>query len=123
MLSNALHHHLKEFNYGKVSWNYYVLIREGQEWPNTNKSSIATYRNGNPKAIVASSVDNKTNLIFNSTGEAARHFGWKPPTLAMHIFRNGTKPYRNWIFRFIDDTSLLRDRTLVDVEKQSPTCQ
>jgi hypothetical protein len=109
---SLIHHYLQPNNYGKVSWNYYILIREGQEWPKTDKSMIGTYRNGVAKDIVASKVDKSLSLIFESMGEAARYLNIIPGTLRMHILRHGIKPFRGWIFRFIDDESLIQGEAL-----------
>jgi len=105
-----IHHYLKPFNYGKVSWKHYVLIREGDVWPETNESAIGKYRNGTAKSVVASNGND--NIIFNSLGDAARHFGWKPATLTMHLLRNGQKPYHDWVFRFSDDECFKQGKVL-----------
>ncbi len=101
-----IHHYLKPQNYGKVSWIYYVLIREGQEWPKTDKNMIGKFRNGTAKALIATKLENNSSLVFDSIGKAAIHFGYEPKTLTMHLLRNGQKPYNGWSFKYLTDEHL-----------------
>lgn len=96
-----VHTYLRPYNIGKVSWKYFVLIREGQEWPDTDATSIGTHRNGTAKPIVAIHSESGQVMIFQSTGSAAKHFGWKRSALTVHMIRHGEKPYHGWAFEFL----------------------
>jgi hypothetical protein len=100
-----IHWHLKESNRGKVSWNFYVLIYEGEEWPEVDESGMGKYRNGTAKDVIVIEESGKSHM-FESLGVAAKHFGLKYNTIAMHIYRNKSKPYRGLTFKYIDDPSL-----------------
>lgn len=114
----VIHWQLKPTNYGRISWKYYVFIREGQEWPEIDPEDIGKFRNGSAKEVHARSTTESCSMLFESVGEAARHLGIKPATLRMHIFRNGEKPFRGWSFRFINDV----EKVSVGLEtKTSPT--
>jgi hypothetical protein len=102
VLPETVFHHLKDFNYGKVSWSYYVLIREGQEWPDIDETMIGAHRNGCPKFIGAVNQEQRKIMLFESIGVAAEHFGLKANTLGMHMRRHGSKPRGGWTFWFID---------------------
>lgn len=106
VLPETVFHHLRDYNYGKVSWKYYILIREGQEWPEVDSSEIEKHRNGYPKTIAAVSEDKEKILIFDSISQAAEHFGLKNNTLGMHMRRHGSRPYHGWTFWFMDDEKL-----------------
>lgn len=102
-----IHTYLRDYNREKVSLEYYVFIYEGQEWPNLSKDDIGSWRKGLPKAMLATNLDNTKTHIFESCAEAANYFKYIPGTLSMHVSRHGIKPYHGWIFRYIDDPSLL----------------
>lgn len=95
-------HHLRDYNYGKVSWQWFVVIREGQEWPEIDDDLIGAHRNGYPKDIAAVSEDQSKIIVFESVGRAAEHFGWKTNTLGMHMRRYGSRPRDGWTFWFMD---------------------
>lgn len=110
-------HHLLPENRGKVSWNFYILIREGEEWPIVDESQIGKFRNGTAKALVATNSDKNESIIFESIGAAAEHFGYKPKTLTMHLLRYKDKPYNGWVFKYIDDPSLVDESNIVRLKK------
>ena len=118
MKPETVFHHLRPINIGKISWNFYILIREGQEWPHVDKSAIGLHRNGNPKSIVAREVNGDNSIVFESMGTAAKHFGLKDKTLRMHIQRNGSKQYHGWRFFFIDDKTIQGNKS----SETSPVC-
>lgn len=111
-------HHLKPANRGKVSWNFYVLIREGDEWPTIDESQIGKHRNGTAKDITATRVEDGFMIIFESTGAAAEHFGYKSSTLLMHMRRYKEKPYNGWVFKYLDDPSLAKENKIVGLKRR-----
>jgi len=108
-----IHHYLKPFNIGKVSWKYFVLIREGDEWPDIDQDAIGKFRNGTAKPIVATNIEKSMNIIFESIGEAALHFGWKHATLSQHIRKSYSVSRDGWVFKYIDDPSIQQGKVSV----------
>jgi hypothetical protein len=122
----TVHSHLKSYNLEKISWKYYSLIREGQPWPDIDPADIGKHRNGDAKTVVAITVDKKTAIVFESTTEAAQHFGWKSGTLAMHMWRHGSKPRNGYTFWFMNDDKIYNRQgevftSVVDIVG-GPTC-
>jgi hypothetical protein len=102
VLPEVVFNHLRDYNYGKISWKHYVLIREGQEWPTIDEDLIGSHRNGYPKCIGAVHQEHKKIMIFDSIGDASEYFGWKNNTLGMHMRRYGSRPRDGWTFWFIE---------------------
>lgn len=94
----AIFYHLKPKNYGKVVWNYYLFIREGDAFPKIDPSIVGTYRKGSIKPVIVQNIEEGYRVIADSLTEAARGLGFKPATVAMHVFRHGEKPYKGWKF-------------------------
>lgn len=111
-----IHWHLKSSNRGKVSWNFYVLIYEGEDWPEVDESEIGRYRNGSAKDIIVTAVESGKSEIFESLGIAVRALDLKYNNVAMHIHRYKNKPYRGLIFRYIDDPFWVQSQNLNPVE-------
>lgn len=96
-------HHLRDYNFGKVSWDYFALIREGQEWPEIDESAIGKHRNGNPKNIAAVKGGVlKQIVLFDSINAASEYFGLKSHALSRHMRRCGSRPRDGWTFWFVD---------------------
>lgn len=112
---SLLHVYLRAYNRGKISCKYYVFIYEGDDWPPLTKDDIGTYRNGTAKPIMATCQRTGSSIIFESAGEAAKQFGHKRATLAMHLYRNGAKPFHGQVFRYLDDPSLVEESKGRDV--------
>lgn len=102
VMPEVVFNHLRDYNYGKISWDYYVLIREGQQWPEVDKDLIGAHRNGYPKDVVATNEQMSKIMIFDSISSAAEHFGLKTNTLGMHMRRYGSRPRDGWKFWFMD---------------------
>lgn len=98
----TIHHHLKPQNRGKISWKYYVLIREGDEWPVVDVGSIGRHRNGTAKMLVAISEETGIAALFESVGAAAQHLKMRQGNIHMHIHRYGEKPYNGWVFKYLE---------------------
>lgn len=98
----TMHLHLKKSNRGKISWDYYVCIYEGDEWPEVDKADIEKHRNGNPRRIIAYSIEKAQYLIFDSVGKAAEMLSLKINSIYSHIHRCGLKPYKGFIFVYFD---------------------
>lgn len=113
-----IHMYLKSSANGNVCRQYYVFIREGQEWPNLTERDIGKFRNGAAKAVISKLEDGSKGIIFESMGVAAEHFGIKPQTLAMHVWRNGEKPYNGRIFKYLDDPSLIDESAMIRRQAQ-----
>jgi len=103
---SVVHYHLRPERIGKTSWDYYVLIREGQDWPDVDKNLMGTFRSGYPKPVVAEKEIDGFRVIFESVTQAAKYLELKQQSISSHIQRHGAKPYFGWIFKFIDDESL-----------------
>lgn len=97
--ASVVHYHLRPSNFGKVTWNYYLLIREGDSFPNTDPSLIGSYSKGSIKPVIVRNIEEKHSTIFDSLTDAAKSLGFKPATVAMHVFRHGSKPYKGWEFK------------------------
>lgn len=106
-----IHHYLKSHNYGKVCWNYYVIIREGDSWPPLTADDIGKYRNGTAKQTYVTNENGSDQFIFDSFAEAAAHFGFSKGAVRQALRRRGDKPYRGWVFKFIDDINLTQGKT------------
>lgn len=104
---SSIHNELKPYNYGKVYKNYYILIREGNEWPKVGADAIGLHRNGVAKVVVARNVETEEIKIFNSVGIASKYFNLLGGTLLVHIKRNGPRPYHGWSFRYMGFMDIL----------------
>lgn len=96
-------HYLKSCNYGKISWNFYVLIREGDDWPNADTSQIGMHRNGVARKIAARNINTGAERVFNSMGEAARFLNVSLSLLSTHMKKSISDPFRDWLFCFMDN--------------------
>lgn len=61
---------LKEKNLGRVCFDYYLIIKEGSEWPSGNYDLIGKHKNGSPRDIVINDTLNKKVYIFDSLSHA-----------------------------------------------------
>jgi hypothetical protein len=77
--------HLKPENYGKLCFKYYILIREGQNWPNVGSELIGTYRQGMIRSVVVKDIENNKKYIFESIADASKFVNILPATLAKRI--------------------------------------
>lgn len=118
---SLIHNELRPYNYGKVFKKYYVLVREGCQWPSTDQTAIGEFRNGTAKPVLARSHSTVPHLIFESIGQAAEYFGHKKKTLAMHMLRHGDKLYHGWSFQLLDDEFVEGKRK--EIKNSSPTRQ
>lgn len=94
---------LRPYNFGKVFRKFYVLIRESDQWPATGKDAIGQFRNGTAKVVVATRLEDQSNIVFDSLSEAARTLELPFSTLAMHIYRHKSRPWRGWSFQYLSD--------------------
>lgn len=98
----TMHLHLKKSNRGKISWNYYVCIYEGDEWPEIDKADMGKHRNGNPRRVVVYNIEKAMYLLFDSVGKAAEMLCLNSSTIHMHMRRHDTKPNNGFIFCYFD---------------------
>lgn len=98
---SQIHNELQPFNYGKVYKNFYILIREGEQWPSTGAEAIGLHRNGVAKPVAARNVETDEIKMFRSAGAAANYFGHEPNAFMRHIRRNGPRPLNGWSFRYM----------------------
>lgn len=115
--AGKLHLYLRDYNRNKVSLDYYVFIYEGEDWPDLSSADIGRHRNGTAKAIVAINTNSEETFIFESRGAAAKELGYKSATIGMHMWRNGEKPFNGWIFKYIDDPSLIDESKIIKLNK------
>jgi hypothetical protein len=114
---SQLHLYLRDYNRHKVSLDYYVFIYEGDDWPNLSDADIGRYRNGTAKAIMAININTKERFIFESRGALGKELCYNPGTVAMHMWRNGEKPFNGWVFKYIDDSSLVDKSKIIKLNK------
>jgi HNH endonuclease len=107
-----IHWYLNPKNRGKIFEDYFAFIYEGEEWPDLTSRDIGV-KGGDRKNVVAFSAGDDKIIVFESVAEAARHFGHKPATLAMHMFRHDDKSYHGWSFKLKTDPSLYHDIAIV----------
>lgn len=95
---SRIHQMLNPNNFGMVVFNYYVMVREGSDWPPTTVLDIGKYRSGRPRPVV---VDSGVGLkmAYKSLSEASKATGvgklriakvaWleEPPVLDGYIFK------------------------------------
>lgn len=98
----TMHLHLKKSNRGKISWDHYVVIYEGEEWPEINYDDIGKHRNGNPRRVVAYSVENDKYIITDSVAEMSRLLAVNVASIYRFIHQNKTKPFEGFIFCYYD---------------------
>ena len=98
-----IHYHLRLKNYGKVVWNFYVFIREGDEWPVMSDEIKCNYRKGELKPVIARSLDNKRCIVFDTTTDCANHFEIMPQTLSRWLKTKNNVLVADWQINFIDD--------------------
>lgn len=94
---SRIHQMLQVKNHGKVVFNYYVIIREGAEWPNTTVDDIGKFESGRSRPVVVTYPCGK-KIAYGSLTEAERNTGisrksiakvaWmeEPPTLEGYKF-------------------------------------
>jgi hypothetical protein len=114
-----IHWNLLPCNRGKVSFNYFVFIREGDVWPNIDEELIGKHRNGRPKPMVVTSVEESKAVIYDSAGSAARAFGIKPGTLVMKLLRNETVIIDGHMFKYLDDPDLLSKHEMLSIGRKT----
>jgi hypothetical protein len=108
-----IHRYLKDYNREKIARGYFIFIYEGQEWPNISFDDIGKFRSGMSRALKATCLENNISIIFESIGTAANHFNYRSATLNQHLIRHGDKPYHGWVFKYLDDLSLVKDSEIV----------
>lgn len=114
-----IHWNLLPRNRGKVSYNYFVIIREGDVWPEVDMSLVGTHRNGRPKPVVAVCVETNHATVYDSAGSAARAFGCKPATLRKRMHENPTAVYSGHLFKYLDDADLKEDLEMLSIGRKT----
>lgn len=112
-----IHWFLKKENYGKIIWNFYVFIKEGTEWPVIDISDCGKYRMGQSKPIIAISLTDKPNLIFESISVCANYFQIDPLKMMEWLRKNRLNELKDWSFKFVDDPTTIRDLEVIKREK------
>lgn len=103
-----IHWNLKPGNIGKVCFKKYIIIHEGEEWPDTDYTAIEKHRNGQMKDVYVFDTENKQLFIYEGTRLAAELVGLKSGTLSMQLYRslNGEVIVGKWIIRFSDGKAM-----------------
>lgn len=114
-----IHWNLLPRNRGKVSFNYFVIIREGDVWPEVDESLVGKHRNGRPKPVMVVNVETNCATIYDSSGSAARAFGIKPSTLRKRMHDNPTAVYNGHLFKYLDDVDLKDDLEMVSIGRKT----
>lgn len=114
-----IHWNLLPRNRGKLCFNYYVMIREGDVWPSIDPDLLGKHRNGRPKPVVVIDVESNSAIIYDSAGSAARANGIKPGTLTMWMHRRPTTAYNGKLYKYTDDKDLASDIEMVSVGRRT----
>lgn len=97
-----IHHYLNSKLKNKIFMKHFLLIREGESWPEVNKDFINEYRQGDMKSTVVIDEELKQLHIFKTITEASKFINIKPATLMkkLRIFQRskldfvGIKKYK-----------------------------
>lgn len=104
-----IHYHLALKNYGKVVRNFYVLIREGDEWPNLSEADIGNPRPGEFKAVLLTSLVSDRRIVFETISECARFLNMNQHTLSRQMRSSKQVVVGDWQVNFVDDPHLITD--------------
>lgn len=96
---------------GKIQRDYYVFIREGQNWPNLTKEDIGTHYAGRRRLLLGFHEETGKSYIFDGVTKAAAFIRVPVGNLSTHISRYGEKPYMGISFKTIKDTELKSELT------------
>lgn len=114
-----IHWNLLPSNRGKVSFNYFILIREGDVWPKIDEDQLGKHRNGRPKPVIVTNVETNTAVIYDSAGSAARSHGFKSSTLRKWMHEHPTTVYNGHLFKYLDDVDLASDIEMVSIGRKT----
>ena len=80
-----IHHHLNSKAKNKIFMKHFLLIREGESWPEINKNFINEYRKGDMKSTVI--IDKELNQlhIFKTITEASKFININLYTLMQRL--------------------------------------
>lgn len=104
-------HLLKPHRRGKIFHRFYVIIKEGDVWPDLDMVNIGRNINGESKQVVAMRQDDPTLYIFRSVGDAGRYIGVYPGALGARLRRALRKhkyitQMRGWTLAFRETDTL-----------------
>lgn len=114
-----VHWNLLPRNRGKVSFNYFIVIREGDVWPDVNASSLGKHRNGSPKPMVVKNLDDNSIIIYDSAGSAARAINMSPAALRQRMVRNSEVIIDGLLYGYLDDPELLEKHEVLSLGRKT----
>lgn len=105
-----VHQKLDPSRKGRICYSHYLIIREGDSWPEIDVNKLDNYLNGESKKIVGSQVGYNTVYLFESIGMAAEKIGTSPTALSARFRRALLKgkvgiECGEWTLSMIDKTA------------------
>ena len=117
--------YLKSGNIGKLCFEFYIMIREGMEWPDVGSELIGKHRNGSRKDLYVRDMETNKVHIFDSMSLAAEFIGLSPAGITMSLKRARSKGLLKSVngkfeLAYLDGVYLLTDNKAAAVRMRHP---
>lgn len=114
-------HFLNSKRENKIFMKHFLLIREGDEWPDTNKEDIDKYKNGDFKSTIIVDTEMKKLHIFRSVTEASKFINVNPNTLMKRLRVCDSKnqdfiEFENYKITYIKNISKVKESDMEEIE-------
>lgn len=119
---SGLYWFLKKENYGKIMRKYYIVIKEGDEWPNVSEADIDPQGGGYDRNLIVLEKSSNTYYLFSTILDAANFMNIKYGALGTRLYRmmkekkefSDSKDYRIWYLdKFKNQESNIQDKSVI----------
>lgn len=101
----SIHYYLESSKPGRIFKGYYLIIHDGDEWPEYDRSKVGEGEWGGSKPVILT-YKNGNQIIFKAISACARHLnnGKSVSTIMFHLrekgfYENKTKDYKIEFYR------------------------
>lgn len=93
----CIHWFLKSENFGKVFRKFFVVIREGSEWPSTDQSAMNPKGSGYEREVYVEDYRENKKLVFKNLYHAAEHLEMQMATIYARLRKVASKGLNGYV--------------------------